>query len=97
MKDFTEGLVNACSYVLTATMTKEVFQIISLCVSILGTLVIIFTKVYDWYNRAHEDGKITKEEIKEGLKEVKPDLEELKEQADEIVQIADASKDKKED
>ena len=92
MKDFTEGVINACSYVLTATMTREVFQIISLVVSILGTLVIIFTKVYDWYCRAKADGKITKEEIKEGVESVKPDLEKLKEQADEIVQITDAEK-----
>lgn len=89
-KDFTEGVINACSYVLTATMTKEVFQIISLVVSIIGTLVIIFCKVYDWYTRAKEDGKITKEEIKELGDSVKPDLDKLKEQADEIVEISDA-------
>jgi len=89
MRDFTEGLVNACSYVLTATMTKEVFQIISLVVSIIGTLVIVFTKVYDWYTRAKEDGKITKEEIKEGVKSITPEIEKLKDEADEICEIVE--------
>lgn len=89
MKDFTEGLVNACSYVLTATMTKEVFQIISLVVSIIGTLVIVFTKVFDWYTRAKEDGKITKEEIKEGVKSITPEIEKLKDEADEICEIVE--------
>lgn len=89
MKDFTEGLVNVCSYVLTATMTKEVFQIISLVVSIIGTLVIVFTKVYDWYVRAKEDGKITKEEIKEGVKSITPEIEKLKDEADEICEIVE--------
>lgn len=89
MKDFTEGMVNACSYVLTATMTKEVFQIISLVVSIIGTLVIVFTKVYDWYVRAKEDGKITKEEIKEGVKTITPEIEKLKDEADEICEIVE--------
>ena len=87
MRDFTEGMVNACSYVLTATMTKEVLQIISLCATILGTLVIIFTKAYDWYKRAKADGVITKEEIKQGINEVSDDVKQLTEEADELCEI----------
>lgn len=65
MKNFSEILVNASGYVISATMTKEVLQIIALICSILGTLIIGITRIVDWYIRAKQDGKIDSSEIKE--------------------------------
>lgn len=65
MKNFSEIMVNASGYVLTATMTKEVLQIVALICSILGTVIIAITRIIDWYIRAKQDGKIDSNEIKE--------------------------------
>ena len=66
-KDFGEISGNALMYVLTATQTKEVFEIISLILSIIISVLIILSKIISWYKKAKEDGKITKEEINEGV------------------------------
>lgn len=58
---------NGLMYVLTATQTKEVFEIISLVLSILISLLIITSKLVVWFKKAKEDGKITKDELKEGI------------------------------
>lgn len=67
VRDFGEITGNAFMYVLTATQTKEVFEIISLILSIIISVLIIFSKIISWYKKAKEDGKITKEEINEGV------------------------------
>lgn len=58
---------NGLMYVLTATQTKEIFEIISLVLSILISLLIITSKLVVWFKKAKEDGKITKDELKEGI------------------------------
>ena len=66
-RDFGEISGNVFMYVLTATQTKEVFEIISLILSIIISVLIILSKIISWYKKAKEDGKITKEEINEGV------------------------------
>lgn len=66
-KDIFEVSGNALMYVLTATQTKEVFEIISLVLSILISVLIIVGKLVSWFKKANADGKITKEEIDEGI------------------------------
>lgn len=52
MKDYTLGAVgSAASWICTIAQTNEIFTI-------------AFT-IYKWYNKAKEDGKITKEEIED--------------------------------
>ena len=41
MKDLKEYIGNGLMYILTIVQTKELFQIISLCLSILISLIII--------------------------------------------------------
>lgn len=52
-------------YVLSFTQTKEVFEIISLILSILISVLILISNIIGWYKKASEDGKIDKEEIDE--------------------------------
>lgn len=65
--DIFEISGNGFMYVLTATQTKEIFEIISLVLSILISILIIVSKIINWYQKAKEDGKITSDEIKDGI------------------------------
>ena len=78
---------NSFMYVLTFTQTKEVFEIISLILSILISLLIIFSKLYQWWKNAKKDGKITSEEINDaidilnnGINVIKDDIEDKEEE-----------------
>ena len=51
----------------TALQTNEVLSTISLIITIIGGLLTIAMALVNWFNKAKKDGKIDKEEIKEGL------------------------------
>lgn len=78
---------NTGMYILTAIQTKEIFQIISLVLSILISIFIIVGKVIDWYKKAKADGKITKEEVKDLSNNVKEDVSSINENVDAIVEV----------
>lgn len=78
MKSFYEYTANAFQYILTVSQTKEIFQIISLCLSIITTLVIMGSKVYNWWRTARADGKLTKEEVEELHNILTESIEEIK-------------------
>lgn len=62
----------------TAMQTNEVLQTISLIITILGGIVtLIVLPILNWYNKAKKDGKITSEEIKEGVETLNDGLEKL--------------------
>ena len=62
-KDAFSWSGTAFGTILTAIQTNEVFQYISLGLTILSTLVAIAYTIYNWWRKAKEDGKITKEEV----------------------------------
>lgn len=91
MKSFYEYTANAFQYILTVSQTKEIFQIISLCLSIITTLVIMGSRVYNWFKKANADGKLTKEEVEElhnilteSIAEIKGKVNQNKEELAEI-------------
>lgn len=51
----------------TAAQTKQIFQFISLGVTIASVLVSLAFTLFKWYKEAKKDGKITKEEIAEAV------------------------------
>lgn len=52
----------------TATQTNEVLQTISLVITIVGGIItFIVVPLINWYNKAKKDGKIDKEELKDGV------------------------------
>ena len=87
MKDLPELVVNVSSYILTATQTENVLRIVSLVASIIGSLVILASKILSWYAKAKADGKITAEEVGELGNTIGSEAKDLKENADEIVEI----------
>lgn len=73
-KDMKDNILSAIgsisSWVLTMAQTNEAFQLIMLILSILSTLFTIAFTFYKWYNKAKEDGKITKDEIEDLTKDI---------------------------
>lgn len=77
-RDLFEITGNGAMYVLSVTNTKEIFEIISLVLSILISCLILGSKICQWWKKAKADGKIDKEEIQEvidivgdGVKDIK--------------------------
>lgn len=63
-------LGSATSWICTVVQTNEIFQCVMLVLSILSTLFTLAYTIYKWYNKAKEDGKITKQEIEELTEDV---------------------------
>lgn len=62
------GVASSLSAVGTSIQTNEVLQIISLILTILGTLItFIVLPLLNWFIKAKKDGKITIDEVKEGV------------------------------
>lgn len=62
----------------TATQTNEVLQTISLIITIIGGLItFIIVPVLTWWKKAKADGKITTDEIKEGVDTIKDGVKNL--------------------
>lgn len=65
----------------TAMQTNELLQTISLVITIIGGLItFIIMPVINWYQNVKKDGKITKEEVDEGVKIIQDGLDKLKDQ-----------------
>ena len=73
------GIGTALGVVGTASQTNEVLQTISLVITIIGAIIsMIIVPIISWYQKANKDGKITKEEIHEGLDIIVDGVEKLK-------------------
>lgn len=51
--------------ILTAIQSDQIFQYISLALTILSTLIAISYTIWKWWRKAKEDGKIDEEEVKD--------------------------------
>lgn len=82
-KDSAFGFIGSgIEFVLAAIQADEVFQIITFVLGILTSIVTLAFTLYKWYKAASADGKITKEEIEEGLDILKDGIEDVAEKAD---------------
>lgn len=70
-------LAEGASVVLTASQTNNVFQTISLILTIIATLFSIISRIVIWYRKAKADGKITKDELKEGAEIVNDEINKI--------------------
>ena len=90
MKDemIAGGVGSVLGVVGTATQTNEILQTISLVITIIGAIIsMIVVPLISWYQKAKKDGKITNDEIKDGIdtlvdgvKEVQDKLEDKNEE-----------------
>ena len=73
----------ALSAVGTGLQTSEVLQIISLVLTIIGSLITIAMAIINWWKKAKADGKITSDEIQEGIEIIQNGLDDLKDKTKE--------------
>lgn len=68
IRNFLEDIGAGGLCVLTATQTEMVLRIANLVLAIIISLLILISRIIDWYKKAKaNDGKITGDEIKEGI------------------------------
>lgn len=73
--------------IFTAVQPYQVFQWISLIITIVSAVVGLIFKIISWYKKSKADGKIDKEEIKEAVDIVSDGVKEISDavkKADEI-------------
>ena len=81
-KELISGSIGTIlSAVGTAMQPNEILEIISLVITIIGGLIsFIVVPLVNWYRKSKEDGKITQEEINEGIKIIEEGTEKVKEE-----------------
>lgn len=62
----------------TAMQTKEVLSIISIILTIIGSLITISMAIISWWKKASADGKIDKEEVEELVDIVEDGVKDIK-------------------
>lgn len=65
---------NAISWTLTASQTKEVFEIVQIIASIIVSLLTVAYIVWKWFKKAKADGKITADEVVDLVNQVKEEI-----------------------
>ena len=78
-KEFAGGIFGTVlSATGTAMQPSEVLQYISLAITIIGGLItLIIIPLWNWWQKAHKDGKITEDEVKEGLDTAQQGIEQF--------------------
>lgn len=70
-KDIISWSGTAFGTILTAIQTDQIFQYISLGLTILSTLVAIAYTIWKWWKKAKADGQITPDEVNDLIDDVK--------------------------
>lgn len=63
--DYLSWIGSVFGTILTAVQSDQIFQYISLGLTILSTLIAISYTIWKWWRKAKEDGKIDEEEVKD--------------------------------
>lgn len=74
---------NVFQYLITLVQTNQVFQYIELGLAIATSIVLLVYRIWKWYKEAKKDGKITGEEIKEGVDIIKDGVDNIIDTIDE--------------
>ena len=69
---------NVLIYIMSAIQSNPVLQYVELVLAIITSVVLLAYRIWKWYKEAKKDGKITKEELKEGLNILSEGAEEIK-------------------
>ena len=78
LEDVGNGIMYLCSW----AQVEQVLRIASFALSITISILIIISRVYDWWKKAKADGKITKDEINEGVNIVTEGVKDIKDKID---------------
>ena len=82
LKNLFEDLGNGIMYLCSWAQVEQALRIASFTLSVLISCFILGSRIYDWWKKAHADGKITKDEIDElgsivgdGINDIKEKVE----------------------
>ena len=79
----TGSIGTALGIIGTATQTEQVLRIVSLVITIIGALITyVALPLLAWYKKAKKDGKITADEVKEGVEIIKDGTEKVQDEVD---------------
>lgn len=78
-KGLVAWLSSGIAMVFTSVQPDVVLQYVSLALTIISVLVSVAFSLWRWWKEAKKDGKLTDEEIEEGLKIISKGVEDMKE------------------
>lgn len=78
IRNFLEDLGCGGLCILTATQTETILRISNLILTIIISLLILVSRIIDWYKKSKADGKITSDEVKEGIEIITDGAKEIK-------------------
>lgn len=82
LKYLFEDVGNGIMYLCSFTQVEQVLRIASFALSVLISILILASRIYDWWKKAHADGKITKDEIDELGSIVGDEIKDIKEKVE---------------
>ena len=82
IRHFLEDLGNGLMYCCSMAQVEQVLRIASFALSVAISVLILVSRIIDWWKKAHADGKITKDEIEEGVKIISDGVGDIKHQID---------------
>ena len=83
MKKFRiDYILDGFAITLGAVQLNQIMQIIQLVLGIVATIISIMFSLWLWWKRASKDGKITEEEIKDGMDILNNGTKEIKDHLD---------------
>ena len=82
IRHFFEDLGNGVMYLISWAQVEQALRIASFVLSILISILILVSRILTWWKEAKKDGKITKDEIKEGVTIITEGVEDIKTQID---------------
>lgn len=78
IKDFFQIIGNGLQYAISLAQVEDALRIAGIVLSVIISVLIIIDKVITWWKNAKADGKITEDEIKEGVEIIKDGTQEIK-------------------
>lgn len=82
VQHFLEDVGNGLMYLCSWAQVEQALRIASFVLSILISILILVSRIITWWKEAKKDGKITKDEIKEGVTIITEGVEEVKHHID---------------
>ena len=78
IKDFFQIIGNGLQYAISLAQVEDALRIAGIVLSVIISILIIVDKIITWWKNAKADGKITEDEIKEGVEIIKEGTQDIK-------------------
>ena len=82
MKNYVCEVVNVGQYAAVSTQPDDILKWVQLGLAIACSIVLLTYRIWKWWRDARADGKITKEEIQDGLDIIKNGIDDVKHNID---------------